>query len=546
MRLGPSAYKTKSISEANIQECVSAIVSKYMPPDFPPWQIKLIPLANENAYYMLIRIHHLILDEQKNLNVCDMMLLDRSKGMRSSSQHYSDDQKELMQTPLTSMIRKPRNTITIYEDITEILIDKWNDFVHKHDSLNHHDGLVKKPETLGDFLASVVMMLLNTHFDYKQIVGKVLLKSTDPQAHLRFWTGLMLKEYERRQLSFKLLNSVVMDALNPLKIGAELVKLLWWSIITWIFLSPWYVWREVHAIYHVVLLNRNVQPNSVVGFLINYVPIVAGSVQELFYYLGIILSGPRLFIEGTFQFDEQSSHCLQSATLCGRKVLSWSKEISCEELREKAHRNQQTYSEILLSTVSSCLMNSFNETNDHPPTHVRINFRSIPYRYLFGTSFKREGVIGMLMPIEAASVDQLVSIRRQIQLTRDEQVVAYLLSIIQMRFDFLTTVLPSIWLKVIINFLSKKFSISITEVLDLNHPEPADYYTHGNAEILDVLYFRTPQANTSTAITIQRFRNNIRMCVMCDSNLSGKHQHITSHFCEAFHEIPEVKNYSKF
>lgn len=539
--MGPTAFKTRPISEANIQECVSSIVSKYMPPDFPPWQIKVIPMINDKAYYMLIRIHHLILDEQRNLNVCDMMLLDRSRGMRTTIQTLSDDQKRLLETPLSNMIRTPRSTIAICEDVGEILIDRWNIFVHKHDSLDHHDGLVKKPDSLNDFLASVVMMLLNSYLDYKQNVEKVLNKSTDPQAHLRFMVDLMMKEYERRQLSIKLLFTIAMNTFNPIKVGGEIVKLIWWSIITWIFLSPWYVWREMEAVRRFIFLNQNVQPNSVVGFLINYVPLAVGAIQELLYYLNILISGPRLFIEGTLFTNEPSTHCLQSATLCGRKVLSWSEELSCDELKNKAQRNQQTHSEVLLSTVSSCLINSFEESNETPPSHVRINYRSISYDYLFGSNHEKKGVVGIRMPIQAPSVNQLVNIRRQIQTTRNEQVVAYLISMIQMRFDFLTTVLPSIWLKVIISFLSKKFSISITEVLDFNHTEPVEYFTCWNAEISDVLFFRTPQANTSMAITIQRFKNSIRMCVMCDSNLSGKHQHISNHFYEAFQEIPVAR-----
>jgi hypothetical protein len=540
--MGPSHFKNRPLTEANIQETISQIVSKYMSPDFPPWQVKIIPLANESAFYMMIRIHHLILDEQKNLHVSDMMLLDRSKGTKLSLTMLSDDQKRLMKSPLTEMIRKPRNMMEIYENVTDSLIERWNSFVHKHDSLDHHDGLAKMPTRMSEYFASVVMMIFNTHLDYKHHVVKLRKTfSADPQLHLRFWMDLMMKEYERRQLSIKLLFGIILNAVNPINVTLEIVKFIWWTVVTWSLLSPWYVWREIEAIRCYVFLNQNVPSDCIIGFMINYIPILIGAVKEYFYFISLIFNAPRLFIEEIFSKTQISPHCLQSA-VSGRKVVSWSKQISCEELKSKSRRNQQTHSEVLLSTVSSCLMNFFEQTEKTAPSHVRINFRSIPYAYLFGTKFVRNGVLGMMLPVEPPSVRQLVGIRQQILRTRQRQIVTYLMSLIQIKFDFLTTVMPSIWLQVVINFLSRKFSVNIAEVLDMDQPEPAEYFTRFNAEIIDVLYFRTPQANTSTAITIQRFKNEIRLCVMCDANLAGKHHHISSHFYDAFHQIPVARN----
>lgn len=539
VKMGPTSFKTRPISESNIQECVNLIVSKYMSPDIPPWQVKIIPLGNENAFYLLIRIHHLILDDQKNLSVSDMMLLDRSRGLQIVSQMTFSD-RQLIKSPLTEMIRKPKNVIAIYEDFVEFLCDKWNSFVHEHDSLDHHDGLAKKPKNVSDLLSSIVMMLFNTHLEYKHNMSKTLQKSSDPQLHFRFWVERMSKEFERRQLSFKLMISIFFSFINPVNVAKEIVKFLWWSIITWTFLSPWYVWREIEAVRYFVFLNQPVPPNTIVGFLVNYVPLIIGSTREFFYFLGIVFNGPRLFFEEAFK-KGKSPHCLQNTTLCGRKIVSWSGVVVCTDLKSKSRRNQQTHSEILLSTVSSCLMNFYAETAC-VPSQVDINFRSIPYDYLFGSKYKRNGVLGICLPVQQSSVKQLVDIRQQIKLTRDQQIVTYLMSMIQIRFDFLTTVLPSLWLKLIINFLSKKYSITVTEVLGFNQPEPQEYFTTYGEEIIDVIFFRTPQANTSTSITIQRFKHHVRMNLMCDMNFSGKHHLIASHFVDAFHQIPVVRN----
>jgi hypothetical protein len=387
------------------------------------------------------------------------------------------------------------------------------------------------------------MMVFNTHIEYKQTSAKALHRSSDPQLRVKYWLTLMSREAERRQISLKVAASIYLNALNPINVTIEFVKILWWTVVTWTFLSPWYIWREIETIRHFVFLNEPVPTNTVTGFLINYLPLVLGSIKEFFYFLDIVFNGPRLLFEATFfgnKKGEISPHCLQSTTLSGRKIVSWSGQVSCENFQAKCRKNQQTHSEVLLSTVSSCLKNFYSEI-ECIPSEVGINFRSIPYTYLFGSKFKRNGVVGIQLPIEEASMQQLSNIRQQIKFTRDQQIIFYLMSLIQIKFDFLTTVLPSLWLKVIINFLSKRYSITVTEVLGFNKPEPKEYSTTYGAEIIDVLFFRTPQAYTSTAITLQRFKNKIRMNLMCDMNFQGKQHLISTHFVEAFHRIPEVK-----
>lgn len=40
----PSSYRGRSVTESNIQDYISNIVSKYLPVGLPPWQICVIPL----------------------------------------------------------------------------------------------------------------------------------------------------------------------------------------------------------------------------------------------------------------------------------------------------------------------------------------------------------------------------------------------------------------------------------------------------------------------------------------------------------------------
>lgn len=75
-----SMCRGRLVTEANIQICVSDIISKYMPPENPPWQMIVIPIADSDTYYILVRMHHLLLEEESKLRISDMLLLDTNKS----------------------------------------------------------------------------------------------------------------------------------------------------------------------------------------------------------------------------------------------------------------------------------------------------------------------------------------------------------------------------------------------------------------------------------------------------------------------------------
>ena len=235
---------------------------------------------------------------------------------------------------------------------------------------------------------------------------------------------------------------------------------------------------------------------------------------------------------------------LQNLTLCGRKVISWSKPIRVEHLTYKAEKNHQTQTEVLLATVSDCLLNFFKaakKETEELPASIQVNYRSVPYEYLFGTKSNKNGLLCLKLPVQEVSVKQMIGIHEEIEETRKRQVVPYLISLLQVKYDMITNMLPAVLLKVIINFLSQKFSVTFTEVLEFNMPELAEYVTLWNGEIEDVLYFRTPQANNSLSLTIQRFKNQIRLLVMCDKQINPLQFHLSDSFCKSFDQIPQLK-----
>lgn len=520
--MGATSYKGKSICEENIQKCISSLVSKYMPSDYSPWQIKIIPYGDHSAYYLLIRIHHLILDEQKNLTVGDMMLLDRTKGMSIFCKDMNDGNKHLKSLPLTDILKKPKNMITMYEDAQEAVMTRWNQFIFKHDSLEHFDkeGFSKSPAYLSTLVPSLIMTMVNVYYDYKQHAPKVLKGVSDPQQHLRFIFHLFSKELMCRQINGRLIIQLTLQALHPFNIITNIGKFILQTVAIRVILSPVYLMREFNAV-RKLILTRELDTSTWFGFLWKYIPLMFNSLKEFLYFAQIIFRAPRSLIEEVF-WKQDDSHYLTRLSLCGRKNVSWSESINVSDLYEVANKYQRSFSEVMLATVSTCLRNFFKQLKKEGktrniPASVKCNIRAVPFSYLYGfVRPSRNGVIGMNLPMSAfgeSSGTKFMRIHEQIEEARSHQVVVYLLSLIQIRFDFLTTVLPSLWLKLLINFVSKKFSVCITEIYGIDEFEPNEYVTCYKGEIEDIIFFRTPQANNSASIIIQRFKDQVRVNV---------------------------------
>ncbi|XP_060522193.1 uncharacterized protein LOC132699472 isoform X2 [Cylas formicarius] len=70
--LAKFTYKGRAVTEFNIQEYVSEIISKYLPSGISPWQLIIIP-TSEDHHYILLKIHHILLSE--GVNIGDLLPL---------------------------------------------------------------------------------------------------------------------------------------------------------------------------------------------------------------------------------------------------------------------------------------------------------------------------------------------------------------------------------------------------------------------------------------------------------------------------------------
>lgn len=116
-------------------------MSKYFPNDQPPWQYIIIPCAStEPKYYILVRVHHLLLTGEKSLNIGDLLLVEQlAVNERISHPDFTQ------QSPLTKLFPTPSAIPELWGKLNENLSNAWNEFVSEYDPVESPRALKTLP-----------------------------------------------------------------------------------------------------------------------------------------------------------------------------------------------------------------------------------------------------------------------------------------------------------------------------------------------------------------------------------------------------------------
>lgn len=548
--LAPSLHRGRPLTDGNLQDYVSDIISKYMPADIPPWQIFCIPMAFGGAasgsaecdtsapyYYMLYRIHHLLLEEQQKLRISDLLLIDR----RNETEKRISECDSIFANLLERPVYLPR----IWDDICATISNRWNEFIYQHDPLESPDIEKKHIAGIQQLVSVVLIGAVTVVSDFSRGFSKV---AGNPLMKIDFLKSLIDREIQRRNLNLGTIWNAIAMSLDPINVIKELIFMFWKIGATLTLMVPWYVFQEMEAI-RIYILMKKCKRNTVVGFLLEYLPICFGAFLEYWKGIKLLYSAPKLVFEELFEHTPNTDHYLQNVSLCGRKVVSWSEKIRSSDLQADrlAERHGATrrtgilrYTrskppndiEILLGIMSKSLRELCIEGDGNVPAMIQISGRCMLEDYLFGlTNYKtgNSGFVSLNLPIDVSDNGQLLkSIRNSISQIRRQQVMLNFLTIAQLRHDFLTNGLPVVVMKLLMNYLSRRLAVTVTEVIE--NRNVGQYRNQLGQEIKDIIYFRPPQSNTSVSITIQRYNDEIRFACMTDSQINPKHLTLTAGF----------------
>lgn len=248
-------------------------------------------------------------------------------------------------------------------------------------------------------------------------------------------------------------------------------------------------------------------PNTITGFLFAYIPLLYKAVKECLHIVFTFIQAPRFIYEELIQYNQTDDHTLQNISLCGRKVLSWSSKIDVDDVRKACIKYKVSSSELYMSAVSATLMELLNDFGSEPGLReVRALASHRIFDFLLGKLGDIDNVTGQLclkLPMERISPHQIKKIEMNFREARDNQVAIYFLSVLQNRFNVLMNFLPSLWTCVIYNYLSKRFTVSITEISKNTRlfQRTTNILCWGHP-VVGALYFSPPHSNGSKYLVL--------------------------------------------
>lgn len=262
------------------------------------------------------------------------------------------------------------------------------------------------------------------------------------------------------------------------------------------------MYRELQAFRYCFFQGHAGYPDTLIGFMFAYIPLCYNAFKELLRLIGIFVQAPRFIYEELIEIHRSDEHVLQNISLCGRKVLSWSKKISVNDVRRACNKHGVSPTELFMSANSSTLMEMLHEFESVPvPKQIRVFATLHHHDYLQGYLNNEDyesGHLSLILPMEKVSRKQLKQIRQNFKKARQNQVGIYFLFQLHKRFNFLTKFLPSMWTVIIFNYLSRRFSITITEIIrNKNLLQKKSNITCWGHNVLDVLFFSPLQSNGS-------------------------------------------------
>lgn len=176
--------------------------------------------------------------------------------------------------------------------------------------------------------------------------------------------------------------------------------------------------------------------------------------------------------------------------------------MSVNDVRNACMKHGVSPTELYMSANSSAIMELLHEFESVPvPKRIRVFATLHNHDYIQGylnDQYSESGHLSLILPMERVSRKQLKQIRQNFRTARENQVGIYFLFQLHKRFNVLTKFLPTMWTVIIFNYLSRRFSITVTEIVrNKNMLQQRANITCWGHNVLDVLFFSPPERNGS-------------------------------------------------
>ncbi|KAM7352712.1 uncharacterized protein ACRADG_005124 [Cochliomyia hominivorax] len=544
--LNTSPHRGYAVNDANIQDFVSDLVTKYIPSDLPQWQVvviptstKLSPSPDENVveennedehYYILLKIHHLIIADEEDLHISEMLML-KDDCDKPIVEIGALNKRNAKLNEISSFIRKPQHIENLLKHVGMVIINQWNKFIYEFESLETPDGTMSlKITNLTQLLSVLLITSVNVVINYWTLMKSKHKKKTSRHKIIR---NLLAKEIEKRHLSWKVANDAVRTSLQPSNLTKTWARLLWQMNVNSVLSIPYHVYLEIRALRDLIFKGETVLVTTYCSRLSVYVPLLIYAQVELIKICYEIFKAPVNIFEELFQYPSKEENKLHKMSYSGRKIVSFSKSIDGKNLRKRITFNDEICeSDYTLSCLSAAIYDYFDyfAKEISVPKILNTTCRTMGKGYFTDNLGDKTdfigGVVFLQLPLRQPDAEHARQIHTIVEQIRRKQIMIYLASIGQTKYDMLTSIFPGFLTKICINYFSSNFPVTITEI----HGEKSEFQTLWGQAVEDVLLFRPPQSKTCLSLNIHRFGDKYRLALMADTQLGPDHSIITRSF----------------
>ncbi|XP_037958981.1 uncharacterized protein LOC119688375 [Teleopsis dalmanni] len=543
-------FRGRPVNETNIEDYISDLATKYIPSDLPQWQVLIIPtfavdqntggcqVIQNDHYYVLIKVHHLIIAEEEDLHISEILMLHDVQrravidiGKLGSTANHPE---------LSHFVCKPVHISKLCHHLLNALLNWWNAFIYEFESLEMPDGYRNAHiGNIRQLLSVCLIIVVNTvlkYFEKIKIHNKLKRRNspfTENCSKFSIFSELLMKEIEERELSWQVVQNVAGSSCWPPNILKFLTKLIWYININCFYRFPYLLYCEFWALRDLLFFGITKRTATLCNCLAVYLPLTIYAHMEFLKICYELYKAPVNIFEELFENPSKETNILHKKSYSGRKIITFTKSISALDLRHRIDFNKELReSDFVLACLAGALNDYFHTFNDIATVPIMLNTtcRTIEKGY-FTERLCDEiehigGAVFLSLPLSEPDKLQVNKVNEIVKKIRDKQIMIYLASMGQTRFNILTSLIPRILTKIFINYFSFNFPVTITEI----HGKNSDFQTIWGQTVEDVLLFRPPQSKTSLSLNIHRFGDKYRLAIMADTHLAPNHTEISRAF----------------
>ncbi|CAG4919034.1 unnamed protein product [Colias eurytheme] len=523
-------YRGRPVTDTNIQDYISDIISKYFPSDHPPWQYIIIPcVSTEPKYYILIRAHHLLLTGKNSLNIGDFLLMEQlpNRSLDRDIRHLS---------PLAQLFPTPSAIPELWSKLNESLSNIWNEFICEYDPVESPRALKSLP---GAFhVAGLVSISVASAL--REISKKRFQERNGPaELSAAKFVLTVQKECKRRNLTLPKIIISPLVTVDPRKWPRRMIDAA--LTTTKIFVTlPFRMRDEILALNELKNTGQVRQTHTLTWKYGDLIQLFVKALGETIRGTVEAYRAPRKLWTDTIGADDGKRHLLQTISLCGRKVTSWSRPVPRANIDRAARALGVSSTDIALFAATEALRAFFEQSQCATPDSVLVTARAACEDFLFtfaegnGKNYKKSktgGMVCLSLPV-GATPRRIASV---VEDACNRQVALAGAWAAQARCGALTRSVPSPFARLTLNALSRRYAVSYAEI---NAPlDSRQRKTLWGQEVDAVMYWRPPQANISMSLTVIQYADTVRLTVMADARLTPSHTIPTSRWPTAIEQL---------